>query len=545
MPVVLAQARAPFPGHDEWVALGPRPPLTPATPLRPGFAAELETAFEDSRDEVWALGKSLAGGNPSALLAHAPGGSPMVTDIGPMMAWTRLVRRWAVEARTTLVLCDDPWMFRHLASLPGVRAAGPAPAVWPRLLRGFLRGHAARARVAVAVIAAHFRTRHQRRHHEAGDTVLLVYGHPAADAEGRDGYFGFLMREIPPLKRLLHVDCGPARAGAIAADGRSASLHAWGSPWFALTLPFRRWRARPQDTTGPWGRLVRRAAARESATGQGARIAWQIHCQRRWLEASRPRTVAWPWENHGWERDFVRAANAAGAATAGYQHAVVGPHLLNYGVRSNPDGLASVPARVLCNGPATRDQLESWGVPAERLQVAGALRFTAGEAAPFDPAGPVFMAVPSELDVAREMLEAARAAAGRGFRFLVKDHPLTPCPFEESDGVRRTATPLARQKGIRAVVYAITTVGIEAVLMGLPTLRFVPAFRFAMNPFPVGVAAEAPAAGPDTFVDALLTLPKPPAVARARIFAEPDMALWRNILSGAGESARALPTEAA
>lgn len=545
MPVVLAQARTPFPGHDDWVALGPRPADPPATPLKSGFAAALESAFEDSRAEVWTLGHTLAEGNPTALLAHTPGGSPMVTDIGSMMAWTRLVRRWTGEARTTLVLCDDPWMFRHLAELPGVRTAGPVPAIWPRLLAGFFRGYAARVRVAAAAAAAHVRTRPQRRHHAPGDTALLVYGHPAADADGRDGYFGNLMRDIPSLKRALHADCGPVRARAIVADGRSASLHAWGSPWFALTLPFRRWRTRTRDTAGPWAWLVRRAEARESATGQGARIAWQIHCQRRWLEAVRPRAVAWPWENHGWERDFVRAANGAGVATVGYQHAVIGPHLLNYGVRSNPDGLASVPVRVLCNGPATRDQLESWGVPAERLQVAGALRFSAGEAASFDPAGPVFMAVPSELDVAREMLAAARAAAGRGFRFLIKDHPLTPCPFEESDGVRRTATPLAKQKGIRAVVYAITTVGIEAILMGLPTLRFVPAFRFAMNPLPVGIAAAAPAAGPDAFADSLMTLAKPPAVSRARVFAEPDMALWRNILAGAGENPRTLPTEAA
>lgn len=537
MPVVLTGVLKPFPEHDHWVAIGRRPARSPATPLRPGFAAEFERAFEAEREHVWTLGKNLAEGNPSAILAHTPCGSPMVGDIGQMMAWTRLVRDWSAGSETILVLCDDPWMFRHLAALPGVRATAPPPFGWSRL-RDPVRGFAARTRVAVSAIVAHILTRGQRRHHCAGDAALLVYGHPAMTADGDDAYFGPLMRDISTLKRALHVDCGWRRARAIAADGRTAALHAWGNPWFALTLPFRRWRTRLRDRTGPWAWLVRRAEAREAATGQGAAIAWQVHCQRRWLDAARPRAVAWPWENHSWERDFVRATAATGATTVGYQHAIVGPHLLNYGVRSNPDGLASVPARVLCNGPATRRQLEDWGVAPDRLSVAGALRFPAGQAAVFDPQGPVFMAVPSDLEVAAEMLDAARVAARQGFQFLIKDHPLTPFVFEESKGVTRTDVPLPRQKGVRAVVYAITTVGLESILMGLPTLRFVPSFRFAMNPLPGGI--DVAAADADSFMSVLASLPRPAPAARAFVFAEPDQQQWQRLLGGISPTIRGI-----
>jgi hypothetical protein len=324
MSVLLARSRAHLSGDrfDRWCATDPRlqgfDPACRVTDL----TGLIEQAFDAIAEEWWAIGKRL-GAEPSGELAHAPACAANASDFGVMLAWSRLVHKWAGETPRVAVLCDDPWLFRHLARIPGVAAGAAPPLTLKRVALG-LRGFAARTKVAVLSLRAALRLGGQRARYPAGAPAILVYGHPASDAKGRDAYFGHLMSAIPGLARVLHVDCGIGRAQALGADGRTFSLHAWGHPFGALTLPFVKWRPSAAARSGEHGWLVRRAAAMEGATGQAAQIAWQKICQRAWLRAARPAAVAWPWENHAWERDFVRAARTAGIATIGYQHSTVG-----------------------------------------------------------------------------------------------------------------------------------------------------------------------------------------------------------------------------
>ena len=47
------------------------------------------------------------------------------SDYGSLMlAWSKLIERVAGGSERVLVLCDDPWLFRHLAGLPNV-TSGP------------------------------------------------------------------------------------------------------------------------------------------------------------------------------------------------------------------------------------------------------------------------------------------------------------------------------------------------------------------------------------------------------------------------------------
>jgi hypothetical protein len=66
---------------------------------------------------------------------------------------------------------------------------------------------------------------------------------------------------------------------------------------------------------------------------------------------------------------------------------------------------------------------------------------------------------------------------------------MTPYVFENSHGVKATEQPLQEFKAVSAVLYASTTVGLEALLMGLPTIRFVPEERIAIDILPDGVEA--------------------------------------------------------
>ncbi len=532
MSVLLRRSRD-LPGptaYSTWAAIGePRAAPDPARCV-PRLGARLEGAFEAVADEWWALARDL-GSEPSARAAHAPAAAPNASDLGLMLAWTRLVDEWAANGtESILVLCDDPWMFRHLTGRPGV-TAGAAPGLFGAELHLFLRGLASRARVAARTAYAALVCRGQRRTAGRAAPALLVYGHPASTADGIDAYFGTLMRDLPSLARVLHTDCPPARAKALAKDGRTAALHAWGSPWAALAALGARWTPSPAHRTGPHGWLVRRAAAIENGHGNIAMTHWQNHCQRRWLTACRPRAVAWPWENHPWERAFVRAAHALNVRTVGYQHSVVGRHMLNYAARSNPDGAASLPERVICTGRSTLAHLARWGIPEDRLAVGGAWRFPAALRTRFDPAAPVFVALPFGGAIAAEMTAAARDLASAGRTVAVKDHPMTPFTFAETPNLRRTNRPLSEQDAVSAVVYAATTVGLEACLAGLPSIRFRSRNAIALDILPDGVTV--PTTERESIVSDLARLIAAAphrAAAREDIFAPADKALWSQLL---------------
>jgi hypothetical protein len=510
--------------YDVWAQIPGRNEVQlEGTNRRPNVGSALEAAFDAEAATWWSIGRNLAA-DATADLAHTPACVANASDFGQMLAWTRLVKAWVSEGRITLLICDDPWVFRHLSAQAGVRA-GKAPSLLrqavPLALRGILARVSAGLRFAGAAMS-------MRRRRVRADSCLLVYGHPASRPDGQDAYFGDLMASLPQLHRVLHVDCPPERARQLDGQGRAISLHAWGNPLFAaFNLPFARWRPSRAVLDNEYRWLIRRASALEGGTAQAAAIAWQRHCHRRWLSRTRPKVVSWPWENHSWERDFVRSARRYGVRTAGYQHSVVGKQMLNYAAFSNPDGAESLPDEVLCVGRSTRDQLLRWGIEERRLKIAGALRFQKPSAVTFDRSAPIFVALPFDGQVARQMVSAARHAAATGLRFVIKDHPMTPYEFPDSQGVQRTAHPLSEQDSVSAVIYAATTVGLESALARIPTLRFRPWDRIALDILPEN--ASIPVIEGDAFCLKPDTLTPPSAIDAESIFAPVDLEVWQTI----------------
>jgi hypothetical protein len=489
----------------------------------------LEQAFDAIRDEWWGLGKAL-GATPSAEWAHAPTCASYGSDLGIMLAWTRLADDLGKSAGDVLMVCDDPWLFRHLAGRPGIEA-GQAPALWPKRIGHALRGIAARGRLAVHLLGTNLVLRGHRRRVPTAAPTLVVYGHPASRADGWDAYFGDLMDRLSGLNRLLHTDCRGGRARHLSAGGRASSLHPWGEPAHLLALPFTRWRPSANDAAGPLGWLVRRAAVLEGGRAAAAATRWQIGCQEAWLKARRPPVVAWPWENHPWERALVRTARRLGIATVGYQHTVIGRHMYNQSPASNPDGLAGLPDVIVCNGPAYRRQLEAWGVPADRLAVGGAFRL-ANQDIVHDVQAPVFVALSSDTDISAQMMAAVRALGPTKRRFVVKDHPMYPFEFAETETLRRTTRVLPRHRALSGVLYSTGTVGLEALLAGLPTFRFRPEGRIAIDILPDGVAAVPVDA--ESLEEALATARPPQTMDRGGVMAAVDLAVWRRYLMAGG-----------
>ena len=543
MSVLLSRSNAlNAPGaYQFWLAVTGTPPPNEPDRKLPNLAKRLENAFVAERETWWRLGRVLSE-EPTADAAHMPTAGSFGSDFGIMLAWSRLVGELAgTDGAPTLVLCDDPWLFRHLAALPGVDA-GQAPSVSVASLRLAFRGLLARCRVAFRAAAAAIGLRGAQRVMGAGDSVILVYGHPSSDAAGHDAYFGDLMARFTGLRRLLHTDCGAQRARELGADGRTASLHAWGHPLFVLRLIGCRWQPGRMHLQGPFGWLVLRAAAVENGGGGPAMNLWQRHCQNRWLRAARPARVLWPWENHGWERNLCRAGRRHGVRLIGYQHTVIGPHQFNYATATNHDGTTSIPDVVVANGPVYRDEMLAWGVPAERLVIGGAFRFPRFAEGLFDPEGPVFVPFSPVAAIARAQLEVARALSRRGRRVLVKPHPMYPVAFETGAGLELSDRPLAEQTGLSAVLYGTGTSGLEAVLMGLPAYRLMADDRIAIDVLPTWVTAAA--VTPEDAVEAILEGRAPhERVRREDILGEPDLGLWRRLLFGDMNGAATVTSE--
>lgn len=513
---------------DWWCSVGPVHAATP-DPDRtlPGLTAALESAVDAQMETWWDLARRL-GEQPSALLSHAPQCATNASDLGLMLGWRHLAESWMAGDNRILLICDDPWLFRELAAM-GADTHGKPPGLWLDETKRAVRGLLARAKVALRVTVEALKYRSARRRFLKNAPVLLVYGHPASSSDGTDGYFGNLMQIEEPLLRVLHVDCLGNRAATLVDNKRTFSLHAWGSPLKALSLPFVRWRPNRAHLTERFGWLVRRASALEGCTGQAAMIRWQQICQRAWLEKTHPHAVAWPWENHGWERDFVRRAKSFGIRTIGYQHSTVGRREWNYAIRSNVDGAASIPARVCATGQAGISALANMGHDVSALTDIGALRAKTFKRLAHDPKGPVFVAVPFDAAIGNQMLAAVRPLAGENRKFIIKVHPMTPLEFQETPGVTRTNVALEDQPGVSAVLYAATTVGLEALLGGLPTLRFRPDGLIPTDPTPDSI--DVPTASADTLEHQLQNLVPPASIDPESVFSPPNLALWQKMFA--------------
>lgn len=499
----------------------------PSGAAAPGAAPALAQGFELAKTIWLELARDL-GKAPAASLAHAPSCAGNVSDMGAMLAWSLLVEDWGRQAETRIVVCDDPWMYRHLASLDGVEASTP-PRLRPKAWALAARGYLARIKVSASVLASWLSQSSNRRRCPRGGAALLVYGHPDSDADGADAYFGGLLSRFDAVYRMIHVDCAAGDFTRLSGP-RTFSLHAFGSPLWALGLAFKKWRPDVARTDPRYAWIVRRAAALEGGTGQPAMIAWQEHCQARWINFARPETILWPWENHAWERELVRAARRLGIRTAGYQHTLVGSVELNHSARSNWDPENSLPDRIVTNGPAGRAALVELGHKPETLTDGGSFRMPNVGAVCYAPDAPVFVALPFDHDIAGQMVDAVLGLAAPARKFLVRPHPMTPHAFDQTESVRLATAPLFEQPAISAVVFAATTVGLEAVLAGIPTIRFLPCGRIANDIVPAAI--EIVSAAAEDLGEALENTAPPDRIDIRQVFSSVDLGRWQEILFG-------------
>ena len=514
--------------YDAWTTVSEHPPSGVSGNQLADFSSRLEDAFDAAAQEWQALAKILAS-EPTSELAHMPSCAPTCSDFGLMLAWSNLAEAVADNDERVLFICDDPWLFRHLAELAGVNASAPPPYMAASLKLAF-RGFLVQTKVALRAAFASLAFRHHRSKAKTGSTVILAYGHPDSRAEGYDAYFGPLMKKRPELFRVLHVDGSLGRAKSLSAGPRTVSLHAWGNPLTALMLPFARWKPTAAHLNGTLRWLVRRAAALEGGSGQAAMGRWQQICQKNWLRQTRPRLITWPWENHAWERGFVRSAREFGARTLGYLHTPHGRHHWGISPASNLDGLDSTPDEIVSTGAIPAKRLESLGYPPDHVSVGGSLRHVVFGSLPHDPDGPVLMALPNNRDIAQQMEKIAIGWTKKNKLVLIKPHPMAPAKIRTLADTMYTEGPLDQLPPLQAVVYAMSSIGLEALAGGLPVIRFNPGTSVApIAALPKNL--DVPATNAQQLDNALRSLNRQTTVDVAEYYSAPDFGFWDRALN--------------
>jgi len=491
----------------------------------PRLAERLETAYEDSRQQWWQLGKAMAM-EKTAETCHAPTGGVYGSDFGLMLAWSKLVGDLKNSRETVLVVCDDPWMFRHLSAFDHVKSGKP-PGLFLKTIKMVCRGFMARFMVMGRILLAQQTFKKQRRIFPKQAPVMLVYGHPESDETGKDAYFGNLLDQAPDLQRLVHVDCLKNRALELCRHDRTFSLHAWGSVMDAIRVVFEYWRPGKKLTHGDFGWIIKRAARYENSGGGPAMVRWQILCQRRFLKQANPRVIFWPWENFAWERDLCRAGKKSGIRTAGYQHTAIGRHQINYAVYGNPDPEQSLPDVIIANGPAYQAELINWGHDESRVKIGGSWRITEHPPCPYDKNGPIFVPLSGQLSIARQQLKCAEMLAEQDIPVLVKEHPMYPLDFKSQGLLRRTTQGLYQQPALRAMLFTTGTSGLEATLSGIPAYRLQLDDRFSINIYPDSVSV--PSAGINDIGKIIKTSSQPDLIRWNDLFSKPDLSFWLNL----------------
>lgn len=214
---------------------------------------------------------------------------------------------------------------------------------------------------------------------------------------------------------------------------------------------------------------------------------------KRWMKeiSQHDITIIYPFENQPWEKMLCTVAREAGKNTklVGYQHTTVPLLLLNYFPGAGESSTMPLPHLIVANGEYTLNLLKDAQYGDVELINGGALRheylYKAGKdlAKQKKKSETVLVALPYLRSLSEEILvaifNAFKDLDEETIRFVMKFHPDVPL---EHLRIQLPSWPLHFQKtdesmsdilrDVDSVIYASSTVGLEAMLGGIPTIRY-------------------------------------------------------------------------
>jgi glycosyltransferase involved in cell wall biosynthesis len=219
---------------------------------------------------------------------------------------------------------------------------------------------------------------------------------------------------------------------------------------------------------------------------------------KRIASGSRIGTFVSIFENHVWETMFRRAFRSFSPRTrlVGYAHSIVNTMYTCYSVSAYERDLLPLPDVIAVNGIRAKNVLEQSGFAGATIAITGALRYQHLEKKKFSPKGHkekiVLVALSAGLNDSLELTQRVIAALGdrEGFSVSLKCHPTLPFSI-----ISRHLRTLPGNVHIRGdpieklladadvLLYAESTVCVEALALGVPPVNVKSALRIDMNIF--------------------------------------------------------------
>ena len=202
-------------------------------------------------------------------------------------------------------------------------------------------------------------------------------------------------------------------------------------------------------------------------------------------------TIIYPFENQPWDKMLCLVAKESGnnIKLIGYQNGQLPVLLLNYFLGAGESSIMPLPHIIVTNGEHTLNLLKNAGYGETELVNGGALRY--GYINKIDKDSPrkdeasktVLVAMPYSHNLTKELLislfDSFGDLSGEEIKFVIRFHPEVPLEslkvqlpswaahFQETD---RAISDILEE--VDLVIYSSTIVGLEALLNGVPVVRY-------------------------------------------------------------------------
>ena len=438
--------------------------------------------------------------------------NPLATSLCRNVAYFLLAARLAKSSGTPLLLVTDaPDLAAQVEAWghgEGIKVLNLVKA--RRTWRGLVRSHnpgavlyAIARTLWISLLTRGSRPRYSSREKH---TVVasLLHARSLATGHYQDVYFGSLVDSLADggnkvlvlvllqerwrrlLRELSSVRQGtlvvPAEAYLSLGDLARCGVQALGAYFSPPTF-----RGGAEIDGYDMGLLVKRAIRSAKSSGSfllNLRVLYSARRLARDLQIDR---CFYPYENRSWEKMLNIGVKRASPATrmVGYQHASITLSHTNFALGCQESGIIPLPDVIMTTGPIVRDRLEREGnYPQGVLKVGCALRqdpvIRDGARARRGRVTHILMALSTSLEEYTGCLTfLEEALAGQeGYQLRIRPHPAIPiqpaleiAPLGSHDFFATSSGPLAEDlEWADVVLYASSTVGMEAVSQGIPSI---------------------------------------------------------------------------
>lgn len=200
-----------------------------------------------------------------------------------------------------------------------------------------------------------------------------------------------------------------------------------------------------------------------------------------------PVSVCYTFENHAWEKMFIKGIREAfqNSRIIGYAHSTVNSLELSYSISPSETGLIPLPDSILVNGKKPKKVLASSGFDENTIHIVGSLRYgklgncMAGNAT--TDKKKILVILSADINRSLEMIEKCGGAFKSSTDFFVtfKPHPIQKTTqifrliTQLPDTVFRISTePLSDLlRDVDVAIYSDSTASVEAVACGISVLQ--------------------------------------------------------------------------